>query len=273
MSRNTYTIMEILESYGNYQGKTLQEILNLGRTKVFDFEYPIFDPDYKVILEKKILAHFMDFEICFPTVHRWKFYLQNRLNEIMPYYNELYKTTLFEYNPLHTVNMEKSIIQKSKSENETSSKGKTENETSNKGKTENETSSKGKEKGNGSTKNTSIFNDTPKSAIDDVESLRYATNVTIDTSSGNNENETEGQGTAKTIIEDQATGKILNEDQGNAKNLSESEYIEKIVGKEGGESYQSLIESFRKNILQIDKEIIKNLYTLFVLVYDPCDFD
>ena len=39
------------------------------------------------------------------TYGLWKLKLQTKLNEIMPYYNKLYETELFKYNPLYDVDM------------------------------------------------------------------------------------------------------------------------------------------------------------------------
>lgn len=60
----------------------------------FDFgldSYPIFDENYRSSLNNNILYHYYESEIGFETANLFKFYLNQKLNEIMPYYNELYK--------------------------------------------------------------------------------------------------------------------------------------------------------------------------------------
>ena len=60
----------------------------------FDFglqNYPIFDENYRSVLNKKILNHFYEEEIGFETANLFKFYLNNRMDEIMPKYNLLYE--------------------------------------------------------------------------------------------------------------------------------------------------------------------------------------
>lgn len=60
----------------------------------FDFKmtsYPIFDENYRETLNNKILNHYYLNEIGFETASLFRFYLNNKLNEIMPLYNELYK--------------------------------------------------------------------------------------------------------------------------------------------------------------------------------------
>ena len=60
----------------------------------FDFQmtnYPIFDENYRETLNNNILHHYYENEIGFETAPLFRFYLNQKLNEIMPYYNELYK--------------------------------------------------------------------------------------------------------------------------------------------------------------------------------------
>lgn len=60
----------------------------------FDFglkDYPIFDEDYRDHLNDMILKHYYMSEIGFETANLFKQYLNNKMEEIMPYYNNLYK--------------------------------------------------------------------------------------------------------------------------------------------------------------------------------------
>ena len=86
----------LLESKG-YQ--SIDEILNVATPKVFNFDFPIFDENYRFALEKKILKHYYTREICMETYGAWKLKLDDRMNIIMPYYNELYKSAALEFNP------------------------------------------------------------------------------------------------------------------------------------------------------------------------------
>ena len=69
---------------------TIKNILDNG----YDLDmthYPIWNETYRDILNQKILNHYYENEIGFETVGLFKFYLNNKLNEIMPYYNDLYR--------------------------------------------------------------------------------------------------------------------------------------------------------------------------------------
>ena len=60
----------------------------------FDFglqDYPIFDEEYRLHLNDMILKHYYMSEIGFETANLFKQYLNNKMNEIMPYYNTLYQ--------------------------------------------------------------------------------------------------------------------------------------------------------------------------------------
>ena len=109
MSKYTTQVRFICESYAGVMesegSDSVDNIIELARSKVFNFNYPIFDEAYRSVLETKILKHYYTREIGAESVGLWKLWLNTRLNEIMPYYNDLYKSTKFEYNPLNDVDI------------------------------------------------------------------------------------------------------------------------------------------------------------------------
>lgn len=70
----------------------LSERLEKARQQIFNFEYPIWNEEHKKDLETKILRHYINYEIGLETYPLWQFYLETRLNEIMPYYVEMYES-------------------------------------------------------------------------------------------------------------------------------------------------------------------------------------
>lgn len=74
---------------------------------LFDPEdkYPIWKEEHREELEKKIIDHYYMRQIGFETFGRFKHELNTRMREIMPYYVEMYRTTLFNYNPIENYNM------------------------------------------------------------------------------------------------------------------------------------------------------------------------
>ena len=85
---------------------TLRDYVNSG-VCLFDpnDKYPIWQEEHRNVLEKKIVEHYAMFQLGFETPGRFKYELNVRMREIMPYYVELWKTTQFEYNPIENYSM------------------------------------------------------------------------------------------------------------------------------------------------------------------------
>lgn len=64
--------------------------------------YPIFDEQYRAVLNDKIIRHFYFREIGLETPEKFAFFLNRKMNEIMPYYNQVYESELISYDPLFT---------------------------------------------------------------------------------------------------------------------------------------------------------------------------
>jgi len=67
--------------------------------------YPIFDEDYRKVLNGKIIDEYYNREICTETIDNFKFYLRKKMDQIMPYYNKLYASEQLEYNALDTMSI------------------------------------------------------------------------------------------------------------------------------------------------------------------------
>lgn len=67
--------------------------------------YPIFDEKYREGLNDKIVSHYYMREIGFEDDDYFIFALRRKMNEIMPYYNQIYKSTLIEFDPMVTVDI------------------------------------------------------------------------------------------------------------------------------------------------------------------------
>ena len=174
----------------------------------FDFQmtdYPIFDKNYRKTLNNNILHHYYENEIGFETAPLFRFYLNQKLNEIMPYYNELYriqKKLIDDKLLLNNVNLTEEL--KGRNTTQTSSIS----QSTNKGK--------------------NLFQDTPQGNISqqDINAQNvYATNITLNDNSINDNSSANGSGTneyIKTIIGNNG-GKfnidILNDIKNNLMNI------------------------------------------------------
>lgn len=83
--------------------RDIREIIEKSRKEIFCFYYPIFDENYRRALETKIIRHYYTREICEETVGLWLLRLEDKMNEIMPYYNKLYESELLKFNPFYDI--------------------------------------------------------------------------------------------------------------------------------------------------------------------------
>lgn len=78
----------------------LRKIL-LSRDIFKSIDYELYNNDLKPIFEDKFIKRFYFREIGVETVNRFLINLEQTLNEIMPYYKQLYDTTLLKYDVLN----------------------------------------------------------------------------------------------------------------------------------------------------------------------------
>lgn len=109
MSKYTTELRFICETSAGYDESKgysdVKTILQTAAPKIFNFDYPIFDEDYRLPLEIKILRHYYTREISEETVGLWRLRLEDKMNMIMPLYNQLYKSELIKFNPMYDVDL------------------------------------------------------------------------------------------------------------------------------------------------------------------------
>ena len=67
--------------------------------------YPIFNENYRKILNGKIIDEYFNREIGMETIDDWKLALRRKMDQIMPFYNKLYESEKIEFNPLATMDI------------------------------------------------------------------------------------------------------------------------------------------------------------------------
>ena len=72
----------------------LNQIVNDLDFNLFDFDYNLYDNALKDAFQKKFIDHFYFYEIGLTPIARFKKALQIKLNDIFPYYKQLYQTEL-----------------------------------------------------------------------------------------------------------------------------------------------------------------------------------
>lgn len=299
MSKYTTELRFICETEAGYnksQGyKKVNEILVAAAPKIFDFDFPIYDENYRLTLETKILKHYYTREISEETYGLWKLRLDAALNEIMPYYNQLYKSAIMEFNPLHDVDLQRTYtkVLDGTESGTTTGKGKgsatgksSDTTTTTRDATSTNANSGSKsmstEQTEGSSKNhTDKYSDTPQGALTNVVAGKYLTNARIidDTESASlNKTDSETHSDTTTVTDKDAT---KNETASENSTTSETEtsnsnnkkidntetYIETVRGKQGSIDYSEMIMKFRDTLINIDMMIINALSPLFFTLY------
>lgn len=72
----------------------LRQISESRNLKVFDFEYSFYSEEHRKEFEDKFINYYFFHEIGVETVQRFKHNLKTKLNEIMPYYSQLYESEM-----------------------------------------------------------------------------------------------------------------------------------------------------------------------------------
>lgn len=197
----------------------------------FDFkmtDYPIFDENYRNILNNNILNHYYENEIGFETAPLFRFYLNQKLNEIMPYYNELYKVQRKLINEnllLNNVNLTEQLS----------------------GQNATQSSSTSQSTNSGTSNNKNLFQDTPQGQISntDIDNQTWATNLTLDRNTTNN---------------------TIN-DSSNASGSGTNSYLKTIIGNNGNKFNIDILNDIKNNLMNIDLMIINELNDLFMQIF------
>ena len=227
----------------------VDSILDKCWNKVFNFDFPIFDENYRQVLCRKILKHYYTREIAHETVGRWKLALNAKLNEIMPYYNQLYKSELLEFNPFYDVDLTRSR-EGSGTSNRTSK-----NTETNSGTSKNVSSGSG----TSNTDTLNRFSDTPQNSMD-TQGIADSVPLTTVTKV-NEDNITTNESTDTLTRNDNKTGS-------GTENINNTDkYIETVKGKQGTENYSSLLKKFRETFLNIDMMIIEDCSDCFFTLW------
>ena len=196
----------------------------------FDFglkDYPIFDEEYRELLNNKILMHYYMDEIGFETAGLFKVYLNNKMNEIMPYYNELYKKQkdlLLNFDK--TTNLTETFTRDNTTDTNTKSNSTSSNTAS------------------GTSKN--VYQDTPMGSIteQDIDNYDHASSQEFN----------KNQNTSSIEDNSNLTGKAT----------SLENYIRTKTGNNGRLYGIEILKMIKNNYMNIDEMVINELQDLFM---------
>lgn len=221
------------------------ELRNLLTTnfKLFDFDYVFDDPVFKAKMEQYITDFYYDYEIGFETPDMFKRKFKARWKRIIPYYNQLYNTTLLAYNPLKNYSVSEALDQLSTTESITDAV------------TDNISESITDTTGNSHTVASSDNTDSdyPQQPIAGGDYLKGA-------SSTDNESTTNDDGN----VTNNTTGNVTGNVTGNT--TTNNDYTKTIEGITGT-TYPELIQKHRDALLRVQDMVIEEMKCCFILVY------
>lgn len=208
----------------------LRDIVN-SQPEIGLVSYPIFDEAYRPQLNKKIIEHYLLREIGVETVEMFVFMLQRKMNEIMPIYNQLYKSELLAIDPLLT--FRQTTVTKSSAANVDKS-------------VENSSASN---EGRTGSKSRTVSSEMPQTMLSDEGD--YATSA------------------ADAVSETDATGGSTSSGTSEREGSQTGESEATASGFAG--SMSAMLMEYRQTFLNIDMMIIGELDTLFMGVWDNGD--
>ena len=133
----------------------IDSVIAKSWNKIFTTKCSFFDENYRSVLCAKILKHYYTREIGMETAGLWMLWMNRRMEEIMPYYNQLYRSAQLEFNPFHDVDYYREGNRQNDGTSETS----------------------------GSSRNTQdnvtrdLYSETPQGALNGIESETYLTDA------------------------------------------------------------------------------------------------
>lgn len=242
-----------METPGEYT-ETLGNLIALGydtddKLHLSVDYYPIYDENHRAELNEKIVRHYALREIGQETAQQFIFYLGMTMAEIMPYFNERYRTLDMEYNPLQSVDM--MTDSESGSESQSSSKASS---------TQDSTSSSSSKSDNASTTTSKSFDsDVPQTGVVG-DFARYASHA--------NESQADSSGTASSSQDSasHATSHSATDYQHDASNSKGKSHVS---GR--SQSAMSLVQEYRNAIINVDMEIVRSLEPCFMQVWGSYD--
>lgn len=207
-------------------------------------DYPIFDEAYREQLNGKIIEHYWFREIGLETPGLFKRFLNRKMNEIMPYYNQLYESTLKKFDPYVNYDLQTTGTTNS---DHTEQRNITHDES---------VTTDAKSTTDSTTDGTSrtLVSQTPQMQLSGHED--YASNITDTASNTTATGSGTQNSTANTKLDD-----LMNM---NAQNMDE--YVTKVSGLTGITNSNALMQ-FRETFINTDMLVIDELQELFMGIY------
>lgn len=234
--------------------ETLGNLINMGydtdaKLHLSADYYPIYDESHRAELNEKIIRHYALREIGQETAQMFVFYLGVTMAEIMPYFNERYRTLALKYDPLNTVEMT--------SENTSNTVAQSSGKTS--ASQDSSTKSTSDGTSSSSTKSQSYDSEVPATGVQG-DFARYATHA------NQAQADTDGSSHSTQGTTSQSHSTSSTEWQHDATDGRSSSHTS---GR--SQSAMSLITEYRNAIINVDMEVVRSLEPCFMQVWGSYD--
>lgn len=300
MAKYTTQTRRIVENLSiGMEGASISKRIDEANKKIFEY-YPLFDENHREELNRKIIMHYYTREICAETVGLWMLWLNERMNLIMPEFNQLYESAALEYDILSDTDLTDDYDENENADNRETSKNDRNGTFSAQtgtmfkasrnsddgykvnGKTEVSETGKTTDKGTVDMQDKELSSDLPQANAAGVD---YGTEHVLKTqnSGTTNQNDRTLKGTTTQTNNDSHTYHYTSEDKTdvtdrnnttdvmigdkNERRLRDRKYQLKRKGKSGGYSYAKLIMEYRQAVINVDRMIIEELKDLFMGVW------
>lgn len=267
MSKYTTELRFICETYaGNQESQDyskIDDIIANSRSKIFDFDFPIFDENYRSVLETKIIKHYYTREIGFETVALWKHFLGVRMNEIMPKYNKLYQVEKLNFDPFANMDYTETYEGSGQGKNKDVDSGTTTD--TNTGKMGENISDKRKADNEHNSDTIDKYSDTPQGGLVGLRDETYLTNARqteVSSTDDNSETYTRDRSVTTNNTNNGSFNTTKNGEYSNT-----DEYLKHIKGYNGSKTFSEMFMEYRDSFINIDLMIIDELNDLFMGVW------
>lgn len=267
MAFYTIELKDICMSIDEYNHSSVDDIITSVWNKIFTTKVEFFDEKYRKKLCCKIIKHYYTREIGAETVGLFKLWVNTKLEEIMPLYNQYYLSSLEKITPFidtdYTILTKKNTEEKKKTDRGESGNSKSiEQNTSVDTLESNQESSS-----NSNSDTTNKRSDTPQGTLANLEDNTYLSSADI--SNYSDSGSTKGKNTDK---RNATTNKENNSENSfnlleNVLNNSIGTDNTHIIGKMGSTSYSKLLQEFRETFMNIDMLVIEEFEECFMQLW------
>lgn len=235
---------------------------------LFNFNFPIFDEQYRNVLLTKIIKHYYTREIGEESLGLFKLRLDTRLNEIMPYYNKMYEAETYKFNPIHDVDLTRQHKANKTGTQKLDGKVMTKEDGQTITAVDNTTKSDGDVNQTVTRAGTDKYSETPQGGLTGLANDEYLSNARMtadtDTTTAKTGDTTTLNGNTDTTTDN--TTNVTTNNNTTINNIED--YIETVTGKQGTQSYSSMIMEYRESLINIDMMIINDLSDLFLGIWE-----